>query len=120
MRHTTGALSVLLPSLPPESAAFEVPESMTPDDRQFLIQELGKISASHAEIRVRLDGADARLKKLETKADQSGQHDIEVLQKALEKAHAKGDVWKSRVWSILAVLITSALVGLVTHWLSTR
>ncbi len=127
-----GAISVLFPSYnPPESTSIEVPESMNGDDRELLLRELGKISAEVAKGTVRLDTGEARLKKLEAKADASGRHDVDVLQKALAKADertttaleaadaAKREL-RARLWSIGITFFTTSVIALVGYYLTHR
>lgn len=112
----------------PESVSFEMPDSMHPSDRQFLIAELGKISAEvasqgaghagkFANLAQRLRAVDARIAKLELRADQSGQHNLDSLQKALDQTQAVGAVWRGRAWTVFATLLTTALIALVAYYL---
>jgi len=115
----------------PEHVDLQMPDSMHPSDRQFLITELGKITTEVAKLdergtgkfdnlEHRLRAVDARLAKLELRADASGAHDISLLQKALEKERAKGDVWQGRLWAILATFITTGALALIAHYIATR
>lgn len=125
------ATIALLPTLPPESARVEIPESMNPEEKAKLVAELGKISTEIARVQTRDDerakfaeqrwrAVDARLAKLEGRADASGQHDLVVVTKALDKAQAANDKIKWWGLSIATTLLTSAIVGLVVHYLATR
>lgn len=118
--HQTGAMSVILPALPPESQTLTMPDSLNPEDRAFLIKELGKISSAAAVQEERVRVLHARLDKLESKADASGEHKAIQLQAQIDKRDQDAALWRARVWSIVAVLLTSAIVGLITHWLATR
>lgn len=122
------SMIALLPNLPPESARVEIPTSMNPEEQAKLIGELGKISTEIARVTTRdeerakfLDqrfrAIDARIGKLEAGADASGAHDLVVLQKALDKRDAEFSRWKWWALSIAATLFTSALVGLIVHWI---
>lgn len=122
------ALSLI--SEAPESV-FHMPDSMHPTDRRFLVAELNKITTEVATLNAghsgkfeilgqRLRAVNARLAKLESRADASGRHDIELLQKALDKQQAAAAVWRGRLWSIIATFLTTALIALVAHYLATR
>ena len=52
--------------------------------------------------------------------DVSGHQDLIVLQKTIDKREHEASKVKFWALSILATLITSALVGLVVHWLGGR
>ena len=110
------AMSVILP----ESQQFKMPDSLKPEDRAFLIRELGKISSELAVKDERIKQLSTRVAKLENVATASGEHRALQLQSQLDKRDADALIWRGRVWSIMALLITSGLVGLITHWLSTR
>lgn len=118
--HTTGAMSVILPALPPESQTLTMPDSLKPEDRAFLIAELGKISKQLAVSEERVRVLHERIDRLEQRAEASGEHKAIQLQAQIDKRDADAEKWRARVWSIIAVLLTSAIVGLITHWLSTR
>jgi len=121
----------LLPTLPPESSQVEIPRSMNPEEQARLVSELGKISTEIARVQTRdeergkfldqrLRAIDSRLGKLEGHADASGQHDLAIVTKALDKATSANDKIKWWALSIATTLITSAIVGLVVHYLATR
>jgi hypothetical protein len=121
----------LLPTLPPESAQVEIPASMNPEEKAQLVAELGKISTEIARVQTRDEernrfaeqrwrAVDARLAKLEGHADASGQHDLAVVTKALDKATTNNEKIKWWALSILTTLATSAVVGLVVHYLASR
>lgn len=123
--------TILIPTLPPPSNRIEIPEDMNPEDQARLLAELGAISTEIARIQTqneerakfadqRWRAVDARIAKLEKHADASAGHDLAVVQKALEKKADQLDKWKWWAMSILATLITSAIVGLVVHYLSTK
>ena len=113
----TAALSVILPRI---QETIDMPPSMHPEDRAFLIRELGKISSVLAVSEERVKQLEARLEKLEDSADATGQHQLVSLQNEIIKRDQVAAVWKGRVWSIAAVVLTSAFVGLITHWLATH
>lgn len=128
MKATTLAL---IPTLPPDSSTVEIPDSMNPTERDKLIDELRAISTEFARIQTRdeerakfLDqrfrAIDARLGKLEEGADASGRYDLEVVTKRLEKREAEFVRWKFWALGIVGALVTSAIVGLVVHYFSTR
>ena len=117
--------------MPPEANTIEVPESMNPEDRATLIAELGKISTEIARVQTRDEerarfaeqrwrAIDARLAKLEGYADKSGEHDLALVTKALDKERENTAKIKWWALSILTTLATSAVVGLVVHYLSSR
>lgn len=120
---------VLIPSVPPPGDVFEIPDDMNPEEEARLLAELGNISTKLTAIEVRAeerersarderDRVNARLAKLEGKADASGEHDLAVVRKALDREREA--VSKIKWWglSILATLATSAIVGLVVHYFS--
>lgn len=118
----------LLPTLPPESARVEIPASMNPEEQAKLIGELGNISTELARVQTRDEerakfadqrwrAIDARIAKIEKNADASAGHDLAVLQKALDKRDVEFAKWKWYALSIAATLFTSALVGLIVHWI---
>lgn len=128
-------VAVILPTLPPDSQTLALPDSMRPDDKAFLIRELGKISKDYAMLNARdeehrkalesrFKRLEARMGQLEHKADASGQHNLTKVEQELERQLKRQleiqDRWRGRVWSIIAVLVTSAVVGLITHYLSAR
>jgi len=121
----------LLPTLPPESNRVEIPESMPPADRDKLLHELSEISTAIVRTEVRAEerhnateqrfrSAEARLRKLEEESEATGQHQIVKLEAALAERRAEASKWKWWAISIASTLITSAIVGLVVHYLSTR
>lgn len=123
--------ALILPELPPESQTLEIPESMRPEDKAFLIRELGKLSTDYARLNVRdeehrkaleerFKRFEDRLAKLECGADESSRHELIRVERELARRVTVEDKWKARIWGLVAVLLTSAIVGLVTHWLSTR
>jgi hypothetical protein len=123
--------AVLIPTLPPESNKIEIPRSMNPEERAKLIAELGAISTEIARVQTRDEerskfaeqrwrAVDARLAKLEGHADKSGAHDLAIVTKALDKATAANDKIKWWAVSIGTTLLTSAIVGLVVHYLAAR
>ena len=65
----------------------------------------------------RFKAIDARLAKLENSADASGAHDLSLVQKALDKEREKSEKVKWWGLSILGTLVTSAIVGVVVHFL---
>lgn len=123
--------AVLLPALPPESARIEIPESMDPEESAKLLAELGQISTEIATSRVRNEerqkfleqrfrAIDARIGKLEKSADVSSAHDVEALQRALDKRDAEFAKWKWWALGIAGSLFASALTGLVVYYLASR
>ena len=111
------ALQVMIPPL---EEVVTMPESLRPEDRAFLIRELGKISSALAVSDEQRKQLEARLTKLEDGAERSGEHRAIQLQAEIDKRDRDAATWRARVWAIIAVLLTSGLVGLITHWLSTR
>lgn len=127
----TQTQSVIFPTLPPPSNEIEIPESMPTTDRNKLFDQLGAISTELAKMQARdeerqksldqrLRAIDARLGKLEESADVSGHQDLIALQKTIDKREQEASKLKFWGLSILATLLTSALVGLVVHWLGGR
>lgn len=125
------ATVALLPTMPPESARVEIPASMNTQDREKLIGELSQISTEIARVQTRdeerakfLDqrfrAIDARLAKLEDETEQTGRHDLVLLQKQLDKREAEFSKWKSWALSIVGALITSTIIGLVVHYFATK
>ncbi len=123
------AISVIFPAL--DESKIDMPDSMHPDDRAFLVRELGKISSKLAVRDERNKQLTERVDKLENAADASGEHKALVLQAqldksekdhatALEKRDAHAAVWRGRVWSIVATFITTGMLGLLAHYLATR
>lgn len=126
-----GATLALIPTLPPESSTVEIPQSMNDEEKGQLVAELSKISTEIAKVQTRDEerakfaeqrwrAVDARLAKLEGRADASGQHDLAVLQKALDKRDAEFIRWKFWALGIIGALVTSSIVGLVVHYFATR
>jgi len=122
-----GATLALIPTLPPDSSTVEIPASMNDEEKGQLVAELAKISTEIARVQTRDEerakfadqrwrAIDARLGKLEGKADASGQHDLAVLQKALDKRDAEAVRWKFWALGILGGLFSSAIVGLVVYY----
>ena len=120
------AVAVLIPTL---STRVEIPESMRAEEKAQLIAELGSISTEIAKVQTRDEergkfaeqrwrAIDARIGKLEKSADATGEHKLEVLQKALDKKTETLDKWKWWALSIFATLGTSAIVGLVVFYLT--
>ena len=123
------AQAILIPTLPPESNKIQIPISMNEAEQARLVAELGVISTEIARVQTRdeerakfLDqrfkAIDARLAKIEHVADSTGQHDLNTLQRALDKRDEEFSRWKWWALSIAATLATSAIVGLVVHWAS--
>ena len=123
--------SVIFPTLPPPSNEIEIPASMSTHDQNKLFEQLGSISTELAKMQARdeerqksldqrLRAIDARLAKLEEGADISGHQDLIALQKTIDKREHEASKIKFWALSILATLITSALVGLVVHFLGGR
>jgi hypothetical protein len=121
---------VLFPSLPPPSI-IEIPEDMDPENEARLLKELGEISRNQTRLETVLEerekqqeqrhrATEARLAKLEKSADASGQHDVALMQRALDKKDEAESKLKWWVLSIIGTLLTSAAVGLVVHYLSTK
>jgi len=116
----------LLPvaSIPPESQRIEVPESMHPDEQAKLLRELGSITTAITRTEVRSqersEALEKRIAKLEKGAEATGAHEIVRLETALRERKAEVDRWKWWLLSIASTLITSAIVGLVVYYFSTR
>ena len=113
-------MSVILPALPPESQTFNMPDSLRPEDRAFLIRELGKISGELAVKEERIKQLEAWRTKVDNAADASGEQRALVLQAELDKRDAAALVWRGRVWSIVAAVFTTGLLALIAHYLATR
>lgn len=115
---------VLLPTMPPESRQVRIPESMNPEEEARLVGELGKISTELARVQTRdeerakfLDqrfrATDARMAKLEAGATASGQYDLALAAKTLDKKEAEFAKWK---WWVVT-LICSGAAGVLGHLL---
>lgn len=126
-----GSVVALLPTLPPDSNRVEVPDSMKPEDQAMLLRELSGISTAitRAEVRAeerekagdqRFRSVEARLRKIEDGAETTGAHRILELRQELRERRAETAKWKWWAISIATTLITSAIVGLVVHFFSTR
>lgn len=117
-------ISVLIPSVPPENGAtrIDLPAEMTPEQQATFIKELGKFSTQVATTEARNDerftAVNARLKKLEERADASGAHDITALQKALEQARGESNKLKWWLLGIVGSLIVSGVAGTIGYFLS--
>jgi hypothetical protein len=61
-----------------------------------------------------------RLSYLEELGKQTGEHQLVELQSKLAERGQVIDQWRGRVWSMVAALLLSSIVGLVTHYLSTK
>lgn len=118
----------ILPTMPPDSARIELPESMTPEEQGKVLGELSKISTELAKVQVsneerskfidqRFRAIDARLAKLEDDADATGKHELSSLEKLIDKREAEITRWKFWVLGIVGALVSSAVVGLVVHYL---
>ncbi len=57
-----------------------------------------------------------RLKKLEKSADASGAHNIERTQQQLIERRDSERRWRDRGWGLLAALVVTAAIALVTFW----
>lgn len=123
------AISVIFPAL--DESKIDMPDSMHPDDRAFLVRELGKISSKLAVRDERNKQLTDRVTKLEDAADASGEHKAIVLQAQLEKTEkdhaaaldkrdASTAVWKGRAWTFFATFFTTGILGLIAHYLTTR
>jgi len=121
------AVSVILPSLPPESA-IKVPESMNETDRAFLIRELGKVSTDYAKLNARDEehrkALDARFKRLEAricglegKADASAGHSMALIERELELRNQRDAMRRDRIVSIGITFFVTAVLALVGFWL---
>jgi hypothetical protein len=119
----------LIPTLPPESSTIRIPASMSPTERERLIDELRAISTEFARIQTREEerakfleqrfwAIDVRFAKLENSAEQTGRHDLVTLQKALDKRDAEFSRWRWWALSIVATIVTSAIIGLVVFYLN--
>jgi hypothetical protein len=113
------SLAVMMPAL---HTCIEVPAEMPEDERAELFQELGKIAAEIARLQARHEertrSIEDRIVRLETGADASGRQDLALVQKALDKREAQLAEGRRWVYSVIATLLTSAIVGLVVHYLS--
>lgn len=118
----------LLPTVP---ARVEIPESMNPEEQAKLIGELGLISTEIARVQTRDEergkfanqrwrAIDARLAKLEGFADTTAQHDLVVLQKQLDARLEESSKLKWWAISIFTTFATSAVVGLIVYYLTSR
>lgn len=125
------ATALILPMLPPESRRIEIPESMNEQDQARLTSELAGISTEIARVVTRdeerqkfLDqrfkSIDARISKLEHTSDATGKHDRIELERQLAARIAESGKWKWWALGIGASLASSALVGLVVHYLSSK
>ena len=114
----TTAISVIFPAVPENT--IDMPDSMIPEDRAFLIKELGKISSRLAVRDERNKQLTERVIKLENAANASGEHKALVLQAQLDKRDKDMAEWKGRVWSIVATFLTTGILGLLAHYLATR
>jgi hypothetical protein len=128
---TSANVIAFLPTLPPESNRVEIPKSMQPEDQAKLLRELSVISTAIARAEAvaaerakaeeqRFRSVEARLRKLEDGAESTGEHKIAKLEAALRERREEQAKWKWWAISITSTLITSAIVGLVVHYLSTR
>jgi hypothetical protein len=104
---------------------------MQPEDQAKLLRELSVISTAIARAEAvaaerakaeeqRFRSVEARLRKLEDGAESTGEHKIAKLEAALRERREEQAKWKWWAISIASTLITSAIVGLVVHYLSTR
>lgn len=96
---------------------FGIPSDMNENDRSFLLEELRKLSSDYAALSA-LDGErhkviNARLAKMELASEYRARAEIEARDRV-------ATAWRQRVWSVFAVLATSALFSLITHWLATK
>ena len=111
----------LLPTVP---GRVEIPDSMHPKEKDKLVEELGSIATSIARVETRDEerakfadqrwrAIDARIGKLEHNADTN-------VTKALDKR--TDELSKVKWWavSIVTTFATSAVVGLIVYYLSTR
>ena len=126
-----GQVIAILPTLPPDFNRVEVPDSMKPEDQAKLLHELSGITTAITRTEVqaeerekahsqRFRSIDARIRKLEAGAEDTGEQRIEELQAKLAERKADAIRWKWWILSIASTLITSAIVGLVVYYLSTR
>lgn len=134
----TGALSVVLPRITlapgpndepsPLSSTVEVPPSMNEQDRAFLIAELGKLSADYTKLSVRdeerekalharFKRVEARLAKIEDKAEASGQYNIVKLEAALASRDADAIKRRDRIVSVGVTFLVTAILALITFYL---
>ncbi len=63
---------------------------------------------------------DGRLASLETGAEATGQHQLVTVQADKQQLTKAIDTWKDRGWRLFAALFLTAVVALVTHYLSTH
>jgi len=122
-------VAILIPTLPPESARVELPDSMNPEEQGKVIGELAKISTEIARVQTRdeerskfLDqrfrAIDARLAKIEDDAENTGRHELASLEKLIDKRDTEITRWKFWLLGIVGAVVTSTIVGLVVHYLS--
>lgn len=134
----TGSLSVVLPRISlapgpnddpsPLSSTVEVPPSMNEQDRAFLIGELGKLSTDYTKLSVRdeerekalhdrFKRLEARIGKIEDKAEASGQHNIVRLESALVSRDADASRRRDRIASVVVTFLITAILALVGFYL---
>ena len=117
-------ISVLIPSVPPSEGAtrIDLPENMTPEQQASFIKELGvfstQIATAEARNEERFTAVNARLRKLEERVEQSGQHDVTALQKALEEARSESSKLKWWLLGIVGSLIVSGVAGTIGYFIS--
>lgn len=63
---------------------------------------------------------DKRLEYLEDRAEATGQHEIVQLRTELDERKATSKEWRGRAASVLITFFTTAIIGLVGYYLSTR
>lgn len=114
-------VAVILPTMPPKARLVRIPDSMTPSEKGRLIDELAKISTELARLQVRdeerskfseqrFKAIDARIKKLDTCADDSASYDLAVVTKALDVKREELAKWKWWGLSILAAVISGGIM----------
>lgn len=124
-------MSTTIAVLPTVPARVEIPDSMQPKEKDKLVEELGSITTALARVETRDEerakfleqrfrAIDARIGKLEQHADETGEHKLVVA--TGERDGARAELNKVKWWglSILATFATSAVVGLIVYYLSTR
>lgn len=78
------------------------------------VTELGTKFALHEQSDEHVHAAhDGRLTSLEETAEATGQHKVVTLQKTI-------DVWKGRLWSLIAAFLFAGISGLVVHYFHTH
>lgn len=122
------SMIALLPTVP---ARVVIPDSMHPKEKDKLVEELGSIATSIARVETRDEerakfadqrwrAIDARIGKLEKHASETGEHKLAIVTK--ERDDERAELSKVKWWavSIVTTFATSAVVGLIVYYLSTR